>query len=162
MPPKCSRKAEGVSFVPRAGKDKCQQEYSFCELPFLPWVGTSLLLLFFSQPKILCLIFGEVETWLPYICICGFEWDLLVYIYICVFFFFFNLLIHQNVTSLISLFWQQWASVARGDILAVPRAVFSTFIKILFACSPRPLGLWPMSLLYLYSGVKWKGENDRS
>ena len=58
-----------------------------------------------------------------------------IYTYV---FVFFNLLIHQNVTSLISLFWWQWASVAWGDIPAVPRAVSSTFIK---SSLPAALGL---------------------
>lgn len=34
-PPKCSRKAEGVSFVPRAGKAKCQEAHSLLKPPFL-------------------------------------------------------------------------------------------------------------------------------
>lgn len=42
MPPKCSRKAEAVSFVPRAGEAKCHQAHSFLKLPFPHWIATLL------------------------------------------------------------------------------------------------------------------------
>lgn len=110
----------------------------------MDWHFIIIIIILFTG-KFLCLIFAEIKTWLPYICVYTFEGDSLGFL------FFSNFLNHQNVTSLDSLWrwriWWQWASVARGDTPAVPRAAFSTFIKILFAWSPSPLGLWPMSLL---------------
>lgn len=59
VPSKCSRKAEGVSFVPRTGKTKCQREYSFRKLPFLQWIGTLVLLL-------LLLLFCRRQVFMPF------------------------------------------------------------------------------------------------
>lgn len=74
---KCSRKAEGVSFVPRAGKAKCQQGYSFLRLPFLQWIGT--LFIYFYHRQSFMPDFLEIETWPPYSCV--YSWGGLVRFY---------------------------------------------------------------------------------